>query len=62
MGNKYLLAVAAAIGALGAAAVAVFLVRRRNTEPAPVSPTVPRVEELPLSGPVGGDGAGSAAS
>ncbi|GAA1483146.1 hypothetical protein GCM10009624_35860 [Gordonia sinesedis] len=62
MSKKYLLALAATAAALCAGAIAVVVVRRTRTEPPPVSPTVPRVEELPLGRPVDDAQTGFAAS
>ncbi|MCH5644453.1 hypothetical protein [Gordonia sp. ABSL49_1] len=46
MPKKYLIAAAGALVASVSAGIAVLLVRRSRREPAPVSATVPRVEEL----------------
>ncbi|RPA64717.1 hypothetical protein EF294_06195 [Gordonia oryzae] len=46
MPNKYLLLIAVASAAAMSAVAAVFVVRRSRTELPPVSPTVPRVDNL----------------
>ncbi|GAA3708950.1 hypothetical protein [Gordonia hankookensis] len=46
MPNKYVWAAVSVVASLLATAVAVVIVRRSRREPAPVSATVPRVEDL----------------
>ncbi|MEO9330242.1 hypothetical protein [Gordonia aurantiaca] len=46
MPKKYLIAALSLLAASVAAGVGVLVLRRTRTEPPPVSPTVPRVEEV----------------